>query len=126
MGGGPVYETNRRCWNTDLVEETLFIAAGLPSRPDVPREPLECIANSDINTLKSGRLADLSFLEPLRDREGVISFTPHVSAGEQVVGPLDGLPTWLTELVVTRPTPREALDYLLILEAEVQERVRLT
>lgn len=125
MGGGPVHQTNLRCWNVDLVEETLFIAVGVPARPDVPREPKECIANSDINVLRSGRLADMSFLEPLRHREGVISFSPHVKAGDEVVGPLDGLPTWLTELVVTRPTPREALDFLLKLESEVQERVRL-
>jgi len=125
MGGGPVYETNRRTWNVDLVEETLLCAVGIPARPNAPREPNECIANSDINALNSGRLLDDSFLEPLRGREGVISFSPHVSAGEEVVGPEDGLPTWLVEVVVSRPTPQEALDYLLSLEAEVQARVRL-
>uniref|UniRef100_A0A6V0DDE4 ATP-grasp domain-containing protein n=1 Tax=Zooxanthella nutricula TaxID=1333877 RepID=A0A6V0DDE4_9DINO len=125
MGGGPVYETHRRCWNCCLVEETLFAATGVPSRPDVPREPLECVANSDVNTLRSGRLQDLSFLEPLRDRQGVVHFIPHVEVGEEVVGPQDGLPTWLVEVVVSQPTPRQALDFLLQLEAEIQSRVRL-
>lgn len=125
MGGGPVHVTNLRTWNVDLVEETLFCAAGIPSRPAVPKQPTECIANSDVNTLRSGRLLDLSFLEPLRGREGVISFSPHVRVGDQVVGPRDGLPTWLVEIVVTKPTPREALDFLLSLEAEVQSRVRV-
>jgi len=125
MGGGPVYVTNLRTWGVDLVEETLFCAVGIPSRPDVPKQPVECIANSDVNTLRSGRLVDLSFLDPLRGRQGVVSFSPHVRAGDQVTGPSDGLPTWLVEIVVSRPTPREALDFLLALEAEVQARVKL-
>jgi len=125
MGGGPVYETNRRVWNVCLVEETFFAAVGVPSRPNVPRIPAECIANSDVNALKSGKLKNLDFLEPLRNREGVVSFDPHVAAGESVVGPADGLPTWLVEVVVSRPTPKEALDYLLQLESEIQRRVQL-
>eukprot|EP00933_Yihiella_yeosuensis_P032052 TRINITY_DN25639_c0_g1_i1.p1 TRINITY_DN25639_c0_g1~~TRINITY_DN25639_c0_g1_i1.p1 ORF type:complete len:530 (+),score=96.62 TRINITY_DN25639_c0_g1_i1:34-1590(+) len=125
MGGGPVYDTNRRTWGVDLVEETLFCAAGIPSRPAVSREPIECIANTDVNTLKSGRLANLNFLTPLKGRAGVISFSNHVREGEQVTGPMDGLPTWLVEIVVSKPTPREALDFLLSLEAEVQEKVKL-
>uniref|UniRef100_A0A7S0B870 ATP-grasp domain-containing protein n=1 Tax=Pyrodinium bahamense TaxID=73915 RepID=A0A7S0B870_9DINO len=125
MGGGPVYVTNLRTWCVDLVEETLFCAAGIPARPAVPRQPVECIANSDVNTLRSGKLLDLSFLDPLKGREGVISFSPHVRAGDDVVGPSDGLPTWLVEIVVSRPTPREALDFLLDLEAEVQAKVRV-
>lgn len=125
MGGGPVYTQNLKTWNVCLVEETLFCAVGIPARPDVPRQPVVCIANSDVNALKSGRLVDTSFLEPLKEREGVVSFSPHVSAGDHVVGPADGLPTWLVEIVVSRPTPREALDFLLSLEAEVQARVRL-
>lgn len=125
MGGGPVYATNLRTWSVDLVEETIFCAVGVPSRPDVPSVPLECIANSDVNALKSGKLADLTFLQPLQGRAGVISFTPHVTAGDEVVGPEDGLPTWLVEIVVSQPTGRQALDFLLQLEAEVQAMVRI-
>ena len=68
MGGGPVYATNLRTWGVDLVEEALFCAAGIPSRPLVPRKPnqdercfsmsrtpLECIANSDVNAFSTGR-----------------------------------------------------------------------
>jgi len=125
MGGGPVYSTNLRTWNVCLVEETLFCAVGIPARPDVPKEPRECIANSDVNALRSGRLLNLGFLDPLRDREGVISFNPHVGAGEDIVGPADGLPTWLVEVIVSRPTPREALDFLFELEGEIQALVQL-
>jgi biotin carboxylase len=125
MGGGPVYSTNLRTWNVDLVVETLLLSVGIPSRPDVPREPLVCIANSDVNTLRSGKLVDLSFLEPLKQRPDVLSYDPHVAAGEEVIGPADGLPTWLVEIIVAKPTPREALDFLLLLEAEIQSRVKL-
>lgn len=126
MGGGPVYATNLRTWNVCLVEETIFAAVGIPSRPDVPREPHQCIANSDVNALKSGKLLDLKFLDPLRGREGVVSFSPHVGVGEEVCGPSDGMPTWLVEIVVAKPTPREALDFLFQLESEVQALVNLS
>lgn len=126
MGGGPVYATNLRTWNVCLVEETLFCAVGIPCRPDVPPEPKECVANSDVNALRSGILRDLKFLEPLRGREGVVSVDPHVRVGDEVCGPSDGLPTWLVEVVVSRPTPREALDLLLQLEKEVQALVALS
>lgn len=125
MGGGPVYATNLRTWGVCLVEETLLCSVGVPSRPFVPREPVKCVANCDVNCLHSGTLLDLSFLDPLRKREGVVSFSPHVQPGEQLVGPQDGLPTWLVEIIVERPTSREALDFLLQLEREVQERVRM-
>ena len=36
MGGGQVHETNLRVWGVDLVEETLFVAAGIPCRPFIP------------------------------------------------------------------------------------------
>mmetsp|Transcript_9028 Transcript_9028/g.23582 ORF Transcript_9028/g.23582 Transcript_9028/m.23582 type:complete len:627 (+) Transcript_9028:51-1931(+) len=123
MGGGPVYKTNLRTWNVCLVEETLLASIGVPSRPDVPKQPLVCVANSDVNALRSGTLLDMSFLEPLMDREGVVSFDPHVCAGERIVGPQEGLPTWLVEIVVSKPTAKEAYHFLLQLEAEVQARV---
>jgi len=126
MGGGPVYATNLRTWNVCLVEETLFCAVGIPCRPDVPPEPKECIANSDVNALRSGILRDLNFLDPLRGREGVVSVDPHVRVGDKVCGPSDGLPTWLVEIVVSRPTPREALDLLFQLEKEVQALVAVS
>lgn len=33
---------------------------------------------------------DLEFVAPLKDRKGVVSFDPHVAAGEMVTGPKDG------------------------------------
>ena len=41
MGGGQVHETNLRVWGVDLVEETLFASAGIPSRPFIKsKEPI--------------------------------------------------------------------------------------
>jgi len=125
MGGGPVHATNLRTWGVDLVEETLFCAVGIPARPAACKEPNECIANADVNTLRSGRILDLSFLEPLQAREGVVSFSNHVRVGEAIVGPQDGLPTWLVEIVVSKSTPKEALDFLLSLQDEVQAKLRV-
>jgi len=125
MGGGPVHATNLRTWGVDLVDETILAAVGIPSRPYVPRQPLECIANSDVNTLKTGMLKNLNFLQPLKDREGVVSFSPHVRTGDRVTGPADGLPTWLVEIVVSRSTPEEALKFMMDLEAEIQAKVEL-
>eukprot|EP00927_Polykrikos_kofoidii_P078588 TRINITY_DN75390_c0_g1_i1.p1 TRINITY_DN75390_c0_g1~~TRINITY_DN75390_c0_g1_i1.p1 ORF type:complete len:591 (+),score=86.70 TRINITY_DN75390_c0_g1_i1:132-1904(+) len=124
MGGGPVHATNLKTWNVDLVDETLLAAVGIPSRPDVPKKPVQCIANSDVNATRSGILADVGFLEPLRGREGIVSFTPHVEPGAHITGPADGLPTWLVEIVVTKPTSQEALDFLFAIESEVQAKVR--
>eukprot|EP00927_Polykrikos_kofoidii_P024854 TRINITY_DN22483_c0_g1_i1.p1 TRINITY_DN22483_c0_g1~~TRINITY_DN22483_c0_g1_i1.p1 ORF type:complete len:564 (-),score=73.95 TRINITY_DN22483_c0_g1_i1:207-1898(-) len=126
MGGGAVYETNLRTWSVDLVEETLLAAVGIPSRPDVPKRPLQSIAYSDVCASVSGTLSDMSFLEVLQDREDIVSYSPHVMPGSQIVCAADGMPTWLVEIVVSKPTPREALDLMIHLEAEVNAKVVLT
>lgn len=49
---------------------------------------------------------------------GVVWAKPLVRPGVQVVGPEQGLPTWLCDLLVTGPSAKEALAYLHALEAE--------
>jgi carnosine synthase len=122
MGGGPVHETNLRVWGVDLVEETLFASAGIPSRPHIPgKKPVSgAVAYCDLNALSSGVLQNMDFLRPLRENEGVISAKPHVCAGDQVTGPQDGLPTWLVEVIVQRPTSKEAIDFLFQLQNEMK------
>merc|ERR1712019_230736 len=39
MGGGQVRECNLLTWGVDLVDETLFIALGIPARPVVSKAP---------------------------------------------------------------------------------------
>jgi len=118
MGGGQVFECNLRTWGVDLVEETLFAALGIPSRPVVPQQPLSAVAYCYVNAPVSGKAHDLGQLEAVLKRSGVVWAKPLVKAGAEVVGPEKGLPTWLCDLFVARPTAKEALDFLHALEAE--------
>jgi carnosine synthase len=119
MGGGPVRECNLRTWGVDLVEETIFCALGVPARPVVPKQPHEGYAFSSVNAKQSGRVGDImKAIEQVKSQAGVVSITPLCSAGDSVVGPADGLPTWLCDICVAKPTAKEALAFLFKLEAE--------
>jgi carnosine synthase len=118
MGGGPVRECNLRTWGVDLVEETIFLALGIPARPLVPKQPLEAFAYSLVNAKQSGTLGDTKAMEQVASQEGVVKAKMLCQAGDSVVGPADGLPTWLCELCVAKPTAKEALAYCLKLDAE--------
>jgi carnosine synthase len=123
MGGGQIFETNRICWGVDLVEETLFAALGIPARPCLPREPMMCVAYCYVNAAKSGHVEDMRKLEEIQHREGVVWAKPLVKMGAQVTGPADGMPTWLCDLLVTRPKAKDALDFLLALQDEEPVKV---
>jgi len=118
MGGGPVRECNLRTWGVDLVEETIFLALGIPARPMVPKQPLAAFAYSLCNAKQSGRLGDTKCVEKIASQEGVVKAKMMCRAGDSVVGPADGLPTWLCELYVAKPTAKEALACVLKLDAE--------
>lgn len=121
MGGGQVRECNLRTWGVDLVEEQLIVALGIPARPFVPRKPLEAVAYCYVNASKSGTLKDLECLDKLRQQEGVVWAKPLAAAGSTVVGPSEGLPTWICDLLVTRRTAQDALHFLL----EIQDTLPL-
>lgn len=123
MGGGQVHECNLRTWGVDLVEETLFAALGIPARPEIPNKPYAAVAYCYVNAVKSGRVKDMTGLEALRSRKNVVWAKPLVKDGAEVVGPANGLPTWLCDLLVTGGSSREALDFLLALEAEQPVKV---
>jgi len=116
MGGGPVRECNRLVWGVDLVEEALFCAFGIPARPVLPAVPNICVGYNFINAQRSGMIRSTRCFEELRTRDGVVSSDTLVKLDDKVVGPRDGLPTWLCLLVVSRPSSREALDYIFELE----------
>merc|ERR1740121_3071887 len=118
MGGGQVHECNLRTWGVELVEETLFAALGIPARPPVPKAPLSSVAYCYANAERSGTAGDLKDLEKLLKRDNVVWAKPLVKPGDAVVGPNDGLPTWLADLFVEGRSPKEALDFLLALQAE--------
>lgn len=118
MGGGQVHECNRLTWGVDLVEETMLVSLGIPSRPCVPREPISGTAYCYVNAMKSGTVTDISKLEELRKRDNVVWAKPLTRVGAQAVGPADGLPTWLCDLFVQGKTAKEALAYLQAIEKE--------
>eukprot|EP00438_Fugacium_kawagutii_P019522 Skav235655 [mRNA] locus=scaffold358:773918:776398:+ [translate_table: standard] len=133
MGGGQVHETNWRVWGVDLVEagpgfsvETLFAAAGIPCRPFIPSKdpPGGGVAYCDINAEVSGVLQNLDFLASLQQKDGIVWAKPYVKAGSQVVGPQDGLPTWIAEIVVQRRNANEALAYLQKIQDEIKPDIR--
>lgn len=117
MGGGPVYQHNLQTWGVDLVEETLLVALGIPARPPVPREPKVATAYFLVPSQASGSVADLPCTEELALEDGTIWAKPLVQVGDRVTGPADGLPTWLLDIMVIRPTAQEALDFVLAWEA---------
>merc|ERR1712127_359389 len=124
MGGGEVRESNLRVWGVDLVEETIFLGLGIPARPTVPNRPLEAMAFTSVNAKQSGGVGDVKKgLEQVRLKEGVVWAKPLCNTGDYVVGPADGLPTWLCEIGVTKPTAKEALEYLFKLEAELPVKI---
>jgi len=118
MGGGQIHETNLRCWGVDLVEETLFAALGIPSRPPVPPQPFCAVAYCYVNAPLSGKAGSLEKLEAVTKRPGVVWAKPLVRPGVTVVGPERGLPTWLCDLLVTGQSAKKALAFLQELEKE--------
>jgi len=116
MGGGPVRECNRLVWGADLVEEAIYCALGIPARPLVPSVPNTCIGYTFVNSKRSGTIQSTKCFEDLRGRPGVLSSDALVKPGDAVVGPADGLPTWLCLLVVSKASPEEALKYVMELE----------
>jgi len=123
MGGGPVRECNRLVWGVDLVEEAIFCALGIPARPSVPSCPTTCVSYSFVNAKKSGKLRSTAYIEDLRRAAGVLSADPLVQSGEAVVGPVDGLPTWLCLLVVSAGSSHKALEQVLALEASLPVQI---
>ena len=145
-GGGPVRTMNKLCWGVDLVEEQLLCSAGdagaaprpvpatlapasarplasctgIPSRPPVAPKPLMNIAEFSVNAKKSGVQRDLTFLDKNQDMPGVLYARPLVDAGSSVVCVEDGLPTWVCELMVTKPDIHEAIEFVKAIEQEIQ------
>jgi len=124
MGGGQVRECNLMTWGVDLVEESLFIALGIPARPVVSKVPKQGVAYCYVNAKKSGIMGSTQCITDLASKDGVIWAKPLVRAGDKVVGPADGLPTWVCDLIVTRPTAQTALDYLMTIEKELPLEIK--
>ena len=125
MGGGPVRTMNLLVWGVDLVEEQLLCTAGIPARPPVAAKPLMPIAEFSVNAMRTGILRQVDFLDKYQGREEVLYARTLVEAGAKVTSVADGLPTWVCELMVTKPTVDEAIEYVKKMEAEIQEAMQL-
>eukprot|EP00887_Chlorella_sp_A99_P000154 scaffold16.g154.t1 len=125
MGGGVIHTMNLLVWGVDLVEEQLLCAAGVPSHPPVAQMPLMLTAEYIVNAKRTGILRNLSFLDKYQARPdsiglpGVIYAKPCVQPGTKVVSREDGLPTWVCQVLVTRPTLEEAIQWVTEIEEEI-------
>ena len=111
---------NLLVWGVDLVEEQLLCNAGIPSRPPAAAQPLAHVAEFSVNAMRSGTLRDLEVLQKFDGAEGVLYARALVEPGAKVVCASDGLPTWVCELMVAKPTVDEAIAFVKGIEAEIQ------
>ena len=120
MGGGPVRTMNHIVWGVDLVEEALLCAAGLPSNPPTAPKPLMNIAEYSVNAMKTGVLVNNDHLKKYQDNQDILYARALAQPGTKVVSANDGLPSWVCELMVTKPTVEEAIEYVKGIEKEIQ------
>jgi len=143
MGGGPVRATNLLVWGVDLVEEQLLCSAGIPSRPPIAAKPLMYIAEYSVNAKSSGRVMNVDFCkvgarrltacstlrvprsqapdaQPTRQEwendPDVLYVRPLVAEGQKVTAVTDGMPTWVAEVMVKKPTIEEAIEFVTAIE----------
>jgi len=124
MGGGPVRTMNQLVWGVDLVEEQLLCAAGIPCRPPVAAKPLVNVAEYSVNAMKSGILKDTEFLSKYTENDKDVLYARALAASKsKVVCASDGLPTWICELMVTKSSVDEAIEYVKKVEEEIQKAI---
>ena len=119
MGGGPTRMIHKLSFGIDLVLEQLFVAIGIPSRPVVPSVPLVHVAYSFINARKSGSVNSVEFMRKYAQLPNVVWVLTYVKAFEQVVGPEEGHPTWLGDVVVTHADGHAALKLAKQIENDI-------
>jgi carnosine synthase len=113
MGGGQVRETHRRVYGVDLVEETLFSCVGIPNRPHAANPPLCHLAYNYVNARQTGKVLNVATIKALEEQDDVVYAKPLVKEGEYITGPADGMPTWVADIMVSKPKAQEALQYVL-------------
>jgi biotin carboxylase len=123
MGGGPVWNVQRLRNGIDLVEEQIRISVGLAptqfaasSSAGGRRRP--AIGFASVNALRSGTLRNLDFFK--FNFNNCKFLKPAVSIGEKIIGPEDGQPSWIAELIIERDSPEEARDDVIKYMEEIQ------
>lgn len=119
MGGGQVRDTHLRVHGVDLVDETLFTCVGIPCRPNKADPPLCALAYNYVNAPKSGKVMRLDAITELSALPAVVYAKPLVAVNDIIVGPEEGMPTWIADIMVSKGTAEEALEYVLNLSQNV-------
>lgn len=122
MGGDPVHEFNERVWGVDLVEQHLISILGIPARPLTANVPKAYVAEFAFNAPCSGTITNNVWLEHLKADERILRVRYFKKEGEKVVGPEDGVPDWIGEIIVIGKTGQEEVNHLVkhIVTQEVQ------
>ena len=122
MGGGPVHTVQLRRSGVDLVVEQLLLSCGLHSKPEAISPSLrKAVGFCDVNATKSGCIRHLDFLKGFEQRPGMVYCKPFVNVGEHIVGPEEGQPTWLAEVVFTRDRSEDAVRDAKDMYLEIQQ-----
>ena len=56
----------------------------------------------------------------------VLYCTPLMAPGQKVVGPEDGMPTWVCECMVIKPTVEEAIQFMTAIEQVTPQHIKPT
>lgn len=113
MGGVSVRDANLFAWGVDLVEEHAMAALKIPIRPIIPRKPIQYMAESAINAPYSGTLNSDTWLDFVRRNKLVHKIGYFKHKGDNVVGPEDGMPDWIGEIIVVSDTSQEEVVQLI-------------
>jgi carnosine synthase len=120
MGGGPTRMIHKIVSGIDLVIEQFLIALGIPSRPIVPSAPLKYVGYAFINTRKTGVVKDVEFMRKYKDRNPhLVWVLPYIEPYQVCIGPEDGHPTWLGDIVVAHESGEAALAIAMQIESEI-------
>lgn len=123
MGGVSVRDANFIAWGIDLVEEHCMSALKIPIRPIIPEKPLQYMAECAINAPYSGILESDTWLDFVKENPLVRKVSYFMHKGDKVIGPEDGMPDWLGEIVVVSDnSQQEALD---LLKSIMEETLRV-
>ena len=88
-------------------------ALGIPINPIVPEKPLVYIAECAVNAPYSGSINADNWLDFVLEDKRVHKINYFKKKGHKVIGPEDGLPDWVVEiLVISETSQREACDLI--------------
>src|SRR5260221_853700 len=100
ISGERSYVMNQAVWGVDLLAQYLLTCLGVPIRPQKATEPVTYLTTYDFTAPFSGMVTCDYFLDHLSDDARVVMIEKHVTLGQYVVGPEDGVPDYLGEVIV--------------------------